>query len=107
MAYFVMLVCGSLALEVKSEVDEAVLERCSVFPRLAPSQRSRQTRSWQRVLLREDLVISPTIEVGGSRFDSQNNQSRKGMGYLFMVSRPNLSAPEQSRLHESLWYVVG
>ena len=69
---------GCLALENNSEVGDAVPVRFS---------------------------LSPTCEVEGRRFNFQKDQMQKGpemvLGYLLMVSRPNLGALEQSGLHES------
>ena len=59
------------------------------------------------VLLGENLVIPATCEVGGRgcslvRFQKGSIVKGPGMvlGYLFMVSQPNLSALEQSWLHD-------
>ena len=64
---------GSLSLEDNS----GLVKRCwadVVFPASAPvtlsSHPKKETHSLQLVLLGEDLVISPTCEVGGCRFDS-------------------------------------
>ena len=65
--YPLMQVYGSLALEDNLDVGKAVLG--DAFPVFAPvpshSQSKKQTHSLQWVLLGEDLVISPTCEVGG------------------------------------------
>ena len=57
-----------------------------VFPASAPvlssSQPKKQTNSLQRVLLGEDLMISPTCEVGGHQFDSRKGPIVKGSGML-------------------------
>ena len=90
---------GSLALEDRSEVGEG---RCSadvVFPASAPvpfsSQPKKQTHSLQWVLLGEDVVISPTCEVGGHKVQFTEGPIVKGprmvLGYLFTISQPNLS----------------
>ena len=80
---------GSLALEDNSEVGEDV-----VFPASTPvpssSQPKKQTHSLQWVLLGEDLVISPTCEVGGSPVRFPEGPTVIGpefvLGYLFVVS---------------------
>ena len=54
-----------------------------VFPASEPvpssSQPKKQTHSLQWILLGEDLVISPTCEVEGCRFDSRKDQLQKSL----------------------------
>ena len=75
-----------------------------VFPESAPvpssSQPKKQTYRLQRVLLLgEDLVISPTREVGVIGWILEGSIVKgpgKVLGYLFVVSQSNLSALEKS-----------
>ena len=76
-AYPVMPAYGSLALEDNLEVREAVLDRFSISPSapvLYISHPNKQTHSLQRVLLGDDLVISPTCDVRIRRFDFGKDQ---------------------------------
>ena len=63
----------SLALEVNSEVVEAVLGRCSISL-FAPK---KEIHSLHWVLPGEDLVISLTCEVRGLRSDSRKDNNNK------------------------------
>ena len=52
---------------------------CSSKWRPSSSQPTKQTHNLQWVLLGGDLMISPTCEVGGRRFDSRKDQLPKGL----------------------------
>ena len=85
--YPVMQAYGSLALEDNLEVGEAVLGRCSIFLHLhAPvpssSQPKKQIHSLQWVLLGEDLVISPTLELWGLPVQVPIGPIAKGHGLV-------------------------
>ena len=62
---------------------------------LAPSQRNRPQLAMGSSG-GEDLVVFSTCEVRDRLFDSRKDQLQKGLGYLFIVSKPNLGALEQS-----------
>ena len=89
LAYPVSQAYGSLDLGDNSEVDEAVLGRCSVSCAVSvpsSSQPKNQTHGLQGVLLGEDLVISPTCKVGGL-----SDQMQKGLEWSWDISSRFLS----------------
>ena len=63
------------------------------------SQPKKQTHSFQWVLLGEDLVIYPNCGVGVASLIPKGTIVKgpgMALGYLFMVSKPKLSALEKS-----------
>ena len=68
------------------------------------SQQKKQTHCLQRVLQGEDFMNSSASEVGVTDLSPGRTIVKESgmvsMECLFLVSQPNLSALEQSRLHE-------
>ena len=107
-AYPVMQVYGSLALEKRCWADVVFPAATALVP--SSSQPKKPTHSLEWVLRGDDLVISPTCEVGRFRIDSRKEQLQKCLERTSDTSLWFLSLTlvnlEQSCLPDSQWCVA-